>query len=980
MNAKVLLAVFKRNFVSYFSNPTGYAFICVFVTLSGFAAFWPDDFFSTNRANLDQLNYWFPFIMLIFIPAITMSIWAEERQRGTDELLLTLPASDFEIVLGKYLAALTIYSVALLFSLVCNFWVLAFLGEPDAGLFVATYFGYWLIGLAMLAIGMAASFFTGNLTVGYILGALMSAPLVLAIWSHGILDRQLAMTVKSFSFSSQFAEFGRGIVNSGGLAYFLLITVVMVYLSMVLIGRRLWHGGQMTLSNRVRLLLGSNAWSIGTALAAGLVSLIFWPSWTYFLATYLAMSVLLVPALFVFVNFLHGSWFPRRIALMPIHYAVRVASMGVAAACLIVCSHLFNVRIDCTSEQLSSLSDDTIALLKNLDPENPVYVDAFVSDEVPEIYEQTRLELLGMLRELGERGGKNVRVRINSASRFQPEAVRAEKRYGISHRRVWAESRGVMEEEDIYMAVAFTCGLEKVILPFIDRGIPVEYELVRSISTVIQQERKKIGVVRTDAPLFGRFNMQSMSSSRNWPIIDELEKQYEVVEVDPTNPITEQYDALVAVQPSSLGPEQLENFLAAVRGGQPTAIFEDPFPYFARGVPATTAPRAPAGGGGMNQMMMMGGQQPQPKGNIWQLWQLLGIDFADRQIVWQDYNPFPKVSNFDEMQEFVFVDNACGAKEPFTESEAISSRLQRMLFPFPGSIDTPNTSTMKVVPLVETSTEAGYVDYDEMMFQPIPFLPADINPRRKQEAGSGSYVLAARISGRPRDDLSFDPMKDQAEEATEEKAEIKVVVVADIDMLTEPFFRLREQGEIPGGGIHFDFDNVTFILNVLDSLADDDRFIELRKRRPMHRPLTRIDDLLAEARKETRKARRDQQEKVDEAQEKEQKILNDEIEKLREDMQKRAMSRVEIANRIDMKQGAGQRRLNAKVEELELDRDKKIDEIGTRLKNKVRSLQDWYKLMAVALPPMPPLALALIVLLTRRVREREGVARSRLHR
>jgi gliding motility-associated transport system permease protein/gliding motility-associatede transport system auxiliary component len=161
---KAAFAVLARNFVGYFANPTGYVFLCLFVFLSSAAAFWPHEFFIANLANLDQLNKYMPLILLVFIPAITMSLWADERRQGTDELLLTLPAADFDIVIGKYLAAAAIFTVSLIFSQICNYWLLvqvssdpgAGVVDLDTGLFFVTYLGYWLMGLAMLSVGMVA--------------------------------------------------------------------------------------------------------------------------------------------------------------------------------------------------------------------------------------------------------------------------------------------------------------------------------------------------------------------------------------------------------------------------------------------------------------------------------------------------------------------------------------------------------------------------------------------------------------------------------------------------------------------------------------------------------------------------------------------------------------------------------------------------------------------------------------------------------
>jgi ABC-2 type transport system permease protein len=931
MNLKVISAIFRRNFVSYFSNPTGYLFIGFFVLLTTYCAFFPPEFFSNNLANLDQLNSRISAILLLFIPTVGMGIWADERRQGTDELLLTIPATDRDVVFGKYLALVGIYSVSLLFSLVSVLIVLQFLGSPDLGLFLSNYLGYWMMGLPMLAIGMVASFLTGSVPVAFVLGLLFNAPL------YGMFQAGNYMThpgwsafFKEWSLDGQFRDFARGVVSLTSIIYYLSITALMLYVCMMLIGRRHWLGGRDGQS-----MLGH--YLVRTVALAGVI---------------IGLNWLVSPA---------------------------------------------PAYVDVTAEQLSALHPDTKDLLTGLDPKRPVMIEAYVSPTVPDEYVEQRSNLLSFVREFDRRGGDTLEVRVHEIEPTTDAALRAEQQYNILPRRVVGKDRGVFRDQEIFLGVAVTSGLEKVVVPFFDRTLPVEYELARSVSTVNQASRRKVGVLRTDAELFGGFDFSGgMPSSRpEQQIITELKKQYEVVQVDPTNPITERYDVLLAVQPSSLTPPQMTNFVAAIRNGQPAAIFEDPFPSWF-GVPGTSEPKQPR-----NMGMFGGGQPPEPKGEISELWKLLEINllsggvFANEPLVaWQEYNPHPKIATLSTLpREFVFIDIATpGADEPFNNSDPITSDLQEVLIPFPGILVSKSGG---FDPLVTTGGYTGTIGCNELrdLLRSRRELELAELERREKRTGE-QYVLAARVRRTHKSEVPvMNEAKDsKAEDAAKEKAAAKtetketkldVVVVSDIDLLHNNFFDMRAQQDTE---LALAFDNVTFVLNTIDVLAGEDRFVEIRKERPQHRPLERVEQRMERVRLESDELIENMRARFEKEKSEAEASMRksvDELEKVVNEMKEGKTGTNfgairEAATKLEAQRQVEQRRLNAKIAQFNQEYEQKSKDQERKLLVDMRKLQDSYKMMAVFLPPIPLLLVALGVYFNRRAKEREGVSRARL--
>jgi ABC-2 type transport system permease protein len=277
--------------------------------------------------------------------------------------------------------------------------------------------------------------------------------------------------------------------------------------------------------------------------------------------------------------------------------------------------------------------------------------------------------------------------------------------------------------------------------------------------------------------------------------------------------------------------------------------------------------------------------------------------------------------------------------------------------------------------LAQTGTRTGF-DVVPMMF----FGMGQIDPSKRQST-KRSYALAARIRGPLPEPPVAEEESEGEEEETEkpdESGELDVILAADIDMIHDAFFSLRAQGTGPEAQFELTPDNVTFVLNALDSLAGDDRFIEIRKRRAKHRTLTTIERKTKASLLEKSDEAEAAQKKFDEVVKQEEEKLQKELDDLKERWAAENMSELDVLQQIGMKQREGQQRLEAQKKRLQADLDRTRNRVDTEMTLEIERVQDTYKLWAVLLPPILPLLIAVFVFMARRLQEKEGVSRSRL--
>ena len=235
--------VFKREFAAYFATPIAAVFLVIFVALTGAFAFYVGGFFERGQAELSSFFIYHPWLYLILVPAIGMRLWAEERKTGTIELLMTLPISPWEAILGKFFAAWAFVGLALVLTF--PMWITVnVLGNPDNGVILSSYLGSFLMAGAYLAIASCISALTKNQVIAFIVAAAICFLLVMSglemvqnvfrPWAPAF----LLSAISSLSFLGHFESITKGLLNLPAIIFYVSLIAFALFANKIIIDQR----------------------------------------------------------------------------------------------------------------------------------------------------------------------------------------------------------------------------------------------------------------------------------------------------------------------------------------------------------------------------------------------------------------------------------------------------------------------------------------------------------------------------------------------------------------------------------------------------------------------------------------------------------------------------------------------------------------------------------------------------------------------
>ena len=941
----VVSAVFWRNVKQYFSGPLGYLFIVGFVTVCAVMAFSPQ-FFAENQATLDQLSNWYPMLLLFFIPAITMSVWADEKRQGTDSILFTLPASDFDILLGKYMAVAAVYSVALLFSLT-QVIVLSVLGAPDWGVVAATYLGYWLAGLALLAVGMFASSLTQSATIAFVLGAILcSIPVLIGQYFRGFVG------IERFGFDWNLRDFTLGLIPLANVVYFLALTVFMLYLNLIVISKRHWNRGQ-------QFSIGGQFVIRSIALAVALVSLGF-------------LCNTAISSLWSRADLTSEKLYTLDEATVTTLKKVKEDDREVTIQAFIskdVPRKFVNAKKQFVGllRQYSDYGGNNVSVrFVDVEANTQTEIDAQQSGIEPE---DDRSSIGGKIVEQKVYLGATVSTSLGDATLpFVSDDAAIE--YELSR----AIAATVDASQQLSLGIVDTDA--RFGGPVMDgRRVDDQWSYSNSLAALKEQFK----ITHIEANQIGDYLPQA-------PIVGE-----DAAEGNKRKKQKEAPDVLLVPDPSSLDDAAMTSLIQYIEAGNKAIFLTDPLPfYWAYMYPLRlgifNAPKQQRISS-RSQYAQILATSPLPKsdgGTANRLLKAIGVDWDNGAAAWNIDNPHPGFQAIGSggrpwpehygprEKAMVFVRNH-GGFECFNPESKVSAGLKELLMFFPGSIRKSSDSKFKFQPLVSLGTESGVTTWDEL-------TTTIVQPRRTMNPRTGEITVDNRPASSPitEDDLlvikplpqTF--MDDQehvvaARISGEGDSKIDVVVITDLDFLSNVFY---EQQEMLGKKL----DNLAFFQNTVEVLAGNESFVALRNRRATPRTLEKLEAVFKNYRTAAAQQQAAAEELVRDELAVEQAKLNDATKEIQ---QNQNMGFFEKLQRTSQEASDAQRRFDLKKRRLDRKLKQETAKLDAEENYRISRLENMTRYFSILAAPLPAFILGIMVLWYRKINEERNIAPER---
>ena len=977
----VVSAVFWRNVKQYFSSVLGYLFIVVFVTVCAVLAF-NQKFFADNLANLDQLSNWFPLLLLFIVPAITMTVWADEKKQGTDAILFTLPASDFEITLGKFLSVAAVYTIALLFSMT-QLIALKLIGDPDWGVIVATYLGYWLCGLALLSIGMFASSLTESPTVAFVLGTIMCAvPVLIGQYFRG------AIWLERIGISWNLEDFTAGLIPLANVVYFVSIIVLMVYLNLVVISKRHWRTSESgSLAGHYFLRIA--------CLVVALISLNYvarsWSSSDWTRADLTAEKLFtLDKATLETIKKAKENKRPVTIQAfvskeVPRKYVnARKQFLGLLRQYDYYGGNYVDLRL--VSVKPNSPQEDE-AIKLGVEPiedrsevggrmvEQRVFLGAHVSSSIddgtlPAIDANTPMEyeLTRVIASTTDKSRKLTIGILDTDARFGCQSVDGEQ-FG----EWWTFTTTMRRLKNHFKIKHFT----QAEFPEFAYSL-AEKDSAEETTEDGTGENAKNG---EDEPGDG-----DETGSSNEAAEGETESKPKK-EDSPKVP-----DVLIVADPASLDQPSSDALLEYIAAGHAVIVLSDPLPfYLTYEIPglglinAPLMPRFPAQHGAAR--FLSSSPMPKADASCSSLHKALGLEVTMGDVAWNLANPHPNYNMpwrpeygnqwpteafgpYDQVVNFVRAD-----QDLFDSESDVTSGIREMLFFYPGSIKAdPENKELEFNELISLGSQSGTTPWKEIVYTPtrvtrgmdrtgrivtdeVPYRSRltneplmTLNPNAPNRIDEESYAVAAHIRG-------------VADEEGNRKNKTNLIYVADTDFLSEMYYAQEKELEQP-------LDNFVFLLNAIEVLTGKENLVALRNRRPVLRTLSGFEKQIDSF----RQLRAVETKKVEKRIRQQREAAEKELEEVSRDIQEdESLGVIQQAQMFSQKRSDALDRLERKMDKLNDELEDEIQTLKSQEQQQISTKESQVRWLSVLLAPLPALLLGIVVLTVRSANEKRTI-------